>query len=82
MPHVGQQMLTFSGEHDFTSFVEFVITQSLYILLNLSWDYVYGLMTGVFWISLTTLSIYKHTPGSRQDKNMQCCGKLAVKIQH
>ena len=64
MPHVGQEMLTLSGTHDFIPFVGGVhdFTHSLYvhyILLNLS---VLGLClrindSGLFaWISQTALS--------------------------
>ena len=47
MPHVGQEMLTLSGTHDFTPFVEFMI---LPIRLRMN-------DSGLFaWISLTALS--------------------------
>ena len=55
---VGQELLGLSGTPDFTplesSWFHRII---IYALLNLSWDYVYRLMTGLFvWISRTALS--------------------------
>ena len=54
-------MLTLSGTHDFTPFGEFMISPIHYLYIIYYWicqfyDYVYGLMTGLFaWISLTAL---------------------------
>ena len=62
VPHVGQEMLILSGTPDFTPFGEFMISPIHYIYIKYywicqSWDYVYGLVTGLFaWISLAALS--------------------------
>ena len=59
VPHVGQEMLTLSGTSDCIHFGVFMISPIHYIYIiyysNCQfWDYVYGLMTGLFaWIRLT-----------------------------